>query len=61
MNFSLIVTDSGPLITLAIAGSLDVLFLPNLLEQRARAGLGRARASKALVECRGMQFSSFQG
>lgn len=30
MNFSLIVTDSGPLITLAIAGSLDVLFLPNL-------------------------------
>jgi hypothetical protein len=30
MYFSLIVTDSGPLITLAIAGSLDVLFLPNL-------------------------------
>lgn len=30
MNFSLIVTDSGPLITLAIAESLDVLFLPNL-------------------------------
>ena len=30
MNFSLIVTDSGPLITLAIARSLDVLFLPNL-------------------------------
>jgi hypothetical protein len=30
MNFSLIVTDSGPLITLAIAGSLDVLFLPKL-------------------------------
>ncbi len=30
MNFSLIVTDSGPLITLAIAGALDVLFLPNL-------------------------------
>jgi predicted nucleic acid-binding protein len=30
LNFSLIVTDSGPLITLAIAGSLDVLFLPNL-------------------------------
>ena len=30
MNFSLIVTDSGPLISLAIAGSLDVLFLPNL-------------------------------
>lgn len=30
MNFSLMVTDSGPLITLAIAGSLDVLFLPNL-------------------------------
>ena len=30
MNFSLIVTDSGPLITLAITGSLDVLFLPNL-------------------------------
>lgn len=30
MNFSLIITDSGPLITLAIAGSLDVLFLPNL-------------------------------
>jgi len=30
MNFSLVVTDSGPLITLAIAGSLDVLFLPNL-------------------------------
>lgn len=30
MNFSLIVTDSGPLITLAVAGSLDVLFLPKL-------------------------------
>lgn len=30
MKFSLIVTDSGPLITLAVAGSLDVLFLPNL-------------------------------
>jgi hypothetical protein len=30
MNFSLIVTDSGPLITLAIARSLDVLFLPSL-------------------------------
>lgn len=30
MNFSLIVTDSGPLITLAVAGALDVLFLPNL-------------------------------
>ncbi len=30
MNFSLIVTDSGPLITLAVAGSLDVLFLPGL-------------------------------
>ena len=30
MNFSLIVTDSGPLITLAIAESLNVLFLPNL-------------------------------
>lgn len=30
MNFSLIVTDSGPLITLALAGSLDLLFLPNL-------------------------------
>ncbi len=30
MNFSLIVTDSGPLITLAVAGSLDVLFLTNL-------------------------------
>jgi hypothetical protein len=30
MNFSLIVTDSGPLITLAIAGSLDALFLPKL-------------------------------
>lgn len=30
MNISLIVTDSGPLITLAIAGSLDVLFLPKL-------------------------------
>jgi len=30
MNFSLVVTDSGPLITLAIARSLDVLFLPNL-------------------------------
>lgn len=30
MNVSLIVTDSGPLITLAIAGSLDVLFLPKL-------------------------------
>lgn len=30
MNFALIVTDSGPLITLAIAGSLDVFFLPNL-------------------------------
>ena len=30
MNFSLIVTDSGPLITLAIAESLDVLFLPNV-------------------------------
>ena len=30
MNFSLIVTDSGPLITLAIAKSLDVLFLPKL-------------------------------
>ena len=30
MNFSLIVTDSGPLITLAAAKSLDVLFLPNL-------------------------------
>ena len=30
MNFSLIVTDSGPLITLAIAESLDLLFSPNL-------------------------------
>lgn len=30
MNISLIVTDSGPLITLAIARSLDVLFLSNL-------------------------------
>ena len=30
MNLSLIVTDSGPLITLAIAESLDVLFLPHL-------------------------------
>ena len=30
MNFSLIITDSSPLITLAIAGSLDVLFLPNM-------------------------------
>ena len=30
MNFALIVTDSGPLISLAIAGSLEVLFLPNL-------------------------------
>ena len=30
MKFSLIVTDSGPLITLAIARSLDVLFLPGL-------------------------------
>jgi hypothetical protein len=30
MNLSLIVTDSGPLITLAIAESLDSLFLPNL-------------------------------
>lgn len=30
MNISLIVTDSGPLITLAIAGSLDALFLPKL-------------------------------
>lgn len=30
MNFALIVTDSGPLITLAIAESLDALFLPNL-------------------------------
>ena len=30
MSFSLIVTDSGPLITLAIAEALDVLFLPSL-------------------------------
>jgi len=30
MKLSLIVTDSGPLITLAIAGALDVLFLPGL-------------------------------
>jgi len=30
MNLSLIVTDSGPLITLAVAGALDVLFLPGL-------------------------------
>lgn len=30
MNIAIIVTDSGPLITLAIAGSLDALFLPNL-------------------------------
>jgi hypothetical protein len=30
MNLSLIVTDSGPLITLAVAGSLDVLFLTKL-------------------------------
>jgi len=30
MNLSLIVTDSGPLITLAIAESLDALFLPDL-------------------------------
>jgi len=30
VNFSLIVTDSGPLITLAVAGSLDVLLLPAL-------------------------------
>ena len=30
MNLSLIVTDSGPLITLAVAGSLDVLLLPGL-------------------------------
>lgn len=30
MNLSIIVTDSGPLITLAVAESLDVLFLPNL-------------------------------
>lgn len=30
MNFSIIITDSGPLITLAIAESLDALFLPNL-------------------------------
>ena len=59
MNFSLIVTDSGPLMTLAIAGSLDVLFLPNLLEQRARAGLGRARASKALMEVRSVWISFF--
>ena len=30
MKLSLIVTDSGPLITLAVAGALDVLFLPGL-------------------------------
>jgi len=30
MNLSLVVTDSGPLITLAVAGALDVLFLPGL-------------------------------
>ena len=30
MNFSLIITDSGPLITLAVAGSLDALLLPGL-------------------------------
>ena len=30
MKFSLIVTDSGPLITLAVANALDVLFLPGL-------------------------------
>lgn len=30
MNLSIIVADSGPLITLAVARSLDVLFLPNL-------------------------------
>ncbi len=30
MKFALIVTDSCPLITLAVAGALDVLFLPNL-------------------------------
>jgi hypothetical protein len=30
VNFSLIITDSGPLITLAVAGSLDALLLPGL-------------------------------
>ncbi len=30
MKLSLVVTDSGPLITLAVAGALDVLFLPGL-------------------------------
>lgn len=30
MKFSLIVTDSGPLITLAVANALDVMFLPGL-------------------------------
>jgi hypothetical protein len=30
MNISLVVTDSSPLITLAVAGALDVLFLPKL-------------------------------
>lgn len=30
MNISIIVTDSSPLITLAIAGELDVLLLPKL-------------------------------
>lgn len=30
MKLSLIVTDSGPLITLAVAGALDVCFLPGL-------------------------------
>ena len=30
MNLSIIVTDTGPLITLAVAGSLDALLLPGL-------------------------------
>jgi hypothetical protein len=29
-SFSLVVTESGPLITLAVARSLDVLLLPGL-------------------------------
>ena len=33
MKFSLIVTDSGPLITLAVANALDVMFLPGRRSQ----------------------------